>query len=148
MKGHHSIYLLSAIFLWISSLGCSGGIPMNLGIKNEKLAACPSSPNCVSTQAKDPTHSIKPFEFHSNIQEAKEKLKRIILSFPRTRIVEEKENYLHAEFKSLIFRFVDDVEFYFDEKNKIIHFRSASRVGYSDLGANRKRMEKIRKAFY
>ena len=54
---------------------------------------------------------------------------------------------LTAEYRSLIFRFIDDVDFLLDEKEGVIHFRSASRVGYSDLGANRKRMERIRKAF-
>jgi len=55
--------------------------------------------------------------------------------------------YLHVEFRSTLFRFVDDVEFVIDEPQGLIHIRSASRVGYSDLGANRKRMEKIRLAF-
>ncbi|MEN6507422.1 MAG: DUF1499 domain-containing protein, partial [Smithella sp.] len=65
----------------------------------------------------------------------------------RIKIVAEKEDYLHAEAKSLIFRFVDDVEFYFPANEKIIHVRSASRVGYSDMGVNRKRVEEIRKRF-
>jgi uncharacterized protein (DUF1499 family) len=65
----------------------------------------------------------------------------------RTSIITKKDNYIHATFKSRIFRFVDDVEFYFDDKEKIVHFKSASRVGHSDLGVNRKRMEEIRKRF-
>jgi len=65
----------------------------------------------------------------------------------RTTIVAEKEDYLHAEAKSLIFRFVDDVEFYFPATEKLIHVRSASRVGHSDLGVNRKRVEEIRSRF-
>jgi uncharacterized protein (DUF1499 family) len=67
---------------------------------------------------------------------------------PRTTIVTLEEDYIRAEFKSRIFGFVDDVEFWFDDEQKVIHFRSASRVGYSDLGANRKRMEKIRERFH
>jgi uncharacterized protein (DUF1499 family) len=63
---------------------------------------------------------------------------------PRTRLVEEDESYLHYEFTSLLLRFVDDVEFVFDDEAKIIHFRSASRTGYSDLGVNRARMEQVR----
>jgi uncharacterized protein (DUF1499 family) len=77
--------------------------------------------------------------------EAKQALKELVGSLPRTRLVEEDEVYLHYEFISLILRFVDDVEFLFDERAKTIHFRSASRTGYSDLGVNRRRMEEIRK---
>jgi uncharacterized protein (DUF1499 family) len=66
---------------------------------------------------------------------------------PRTDIVTLEEDYIHAECRSRIFGFVDDVEFWFDGANGVIHFRSASRMGYSDLGVNRKRMERIRKEF-
>jgi uncharacterized protein (DUF1499 family) len=76
--------------------------------------------------------------------EAKELLKALIASLPRTRLIEEDGEYLHYEFTSLLIRFVDDVEFVFDEGSKTIHFRSASRVGYGDLGVNRRRMENIR----
>ncbi len=72
------------------------------------------------------------------------RLKKVILSKPRTSIIEEKPNYLRAEFTSRIFRFVDDVEFLFDDSLKYIHVRSASRIGRSDLGVNRKRIEEIR----
>ena len=65
----------------------------------------------------------------------------------RTSIITQKDNYIHTTFKSRIFRFVDDIEFYFDDKEKLIHFKSASRVGRNDLGVNRKRMEEIRKRF-
>jgi len=116
---------------------------MTVRVTNGSLSPCPSSPNCVSTQATDQAHFIEPFPM-KDAAEAKEQIKRLVLSLPRTRLVVETENYLHFEFKSLIFRFVDDVEFYFDEKAKTIHFRSASRVGHSDLGVNRRRMEKLR----
>jgi uncharacterized protein (DUF1499 family) len=71
----------------------------------------------------------------------------IVLATPRTRVVTQEEDYLRVEYKSRIFGFVDDVEFWFDDENKRIHFRSASRKGYSDLGVNRKRMEGIREQF-
>lgn len=63
---------------------------------------------------------------------------------PRMKLVEEDEAYLHYEFSSLLLRFVDDVELIFDDETKTIHFRSASRTGYGDLGVNRRRMETIR----
>jgi uncharacterized protein (DUF1499 family) len=98
------------------------------------LPPCPSSPNCVSTLAShaDTQHAIAPFRYQKSLVEAKELLKALIASLPRTR------------FTSLLIRFVDDVEFVFDEGSKTIHFRSASRVGYGDLGVNRRRMENIR----
>ena len=109
----------------------------------KQLGPCPSSPNCVSTQAQDQEHSIAPFRYQKSKTEAKEALKGVILSLPRTRLVEENETYLHYEFTSLLLRFVDDVEFLFDDEAKTIHFRSASRVGHSDFGVNRRRMEEI-----
>ena len=108
------------------------------------LAPCPTSPNCVSTQALDEEHGIVPYRYHKSQAAAKEALKAIVSMLPRTTLVEETEAYLHYEFTSLLLRFVDDVEFALDDKAKTIHFRSASRTGYSDLGVNRRRMEEIR----
>lgn len=110
----------------------------------KSLTPCPSSPNCVSTQATDEGHAIAPFRYRKSRVEAKEALKDIVRTMPRTKLVEEDESYLHYEFTSLLLRFVDDVELLFDDENKTIHFRSASRTGYGDLGVNRKRMEEIR----
>jgi len=108
------------------------------------LAPCPSSPNCVSTQARDEGHAIAPIRYRKSRAEAKEALKAIIRSLPRTKLVEEDESSLHYEFTSLLLRFVDDIEFLFDDEAKTIHFRSASRTGYGDMGVNRKRMEQVR----
>lgn len=108
------------------------------------LSPCPSSPNCVSTQAQDESHAIAPLRYEKTRAEAKEALKAIIRTLPRTKLVEEDDTYLHYEFTSLLLRFVDDVEFLFDDEAKTIHFRSASRTGYGDLGVNRRRMEEIR----
>ena len=110
-----------------------------------QLVPCPSSPNCVSTKAEDAGHAIAPFRYQTTRAEAKEALKAIIRSLPRTKLVEEDETYLHYEFTSFLLRFVDDVEFLFEDETKTIHFRSASRTGYGDLGVNRRRMEDIRK---
>jgi uncharacterized protein (DUF1499 family) len=108
------------------------------------LSPCPSSPNCVSTQASDERHAIAPFQYRKSRPEAKEALKAVIGSLPRTRLVKEDEFYLHYEFTSLLLRFVDDVEFLFEDETQTIHFRSASRIGYGDLGVNRRRMEQVR----
>lgn len=108
------------------------------------LASCPGSPNCVSTRAQDEDHAIAPFRYRKSRAEAKEALKEVVHALPRTKLLEEDESYLHYEFTSRLFRFVDDVEFLFDDETKTIHFRSASRIGYGDFGVNRKRMEEIR----
>ncbi|TKB58153.1 MAG: DUF1499 domain-containing protein [Nitrospira sp.] len=108
------------------------------------LGLCPFSPNCVSTHAQDKGHAIAPFRYRKSRAEAKEALKEVVRSLSRTKLVEENESYLHYEFTSLLLRFVDDVEFLFDDDTKTIHFRSASRTGYGDLGVNRARMEQVR----
>ena len=110
----------------------------------KQLSPCPSSPNCVSTQAEDQKHSIAPFRYQKNLPEAKGALKTIVLSLPRAVLAEEEGAYLRVEVTSLLLRFVDDVEFVFDDNSKTVQFRSASRTGYSDLGVNRRRMEAIR----
>ena len=110
----------------------------------KSLSPCPARPNCVSTQATGDGHAIAPFRYRKSRAEAKESLKEIVRTLSRTKLVEEDESYLHYEFTSLLLRFVDDVEFLLDDESKTIHFRSASRTGYGDLGVNRKRMEEIR----
>ena len=110
----------------------------------KQLPPCPSSPNCVSTQAQEEGHAISPISYRKSRAEAKEALKEVIRSLPRMQLVEENETYLHYEATSLLLRFVDDVEFLLDDETKTIHFRSASRTGYGDLGVNRKRMEQVR----
>jgi uncharacterized protein (DUF1499 family) len=122
----------------------SGKRPNNLGVRNGKLAPCPNSPNCVSSQTTDAVHQIAPLTFTSNPQQAIANLKQIIQSQPRTKIITETEDYLYAEFKSALLGFVDDVEFYLDSNANVIQVRSASRLGQSDLGVNRQRIETIR----
>ena len=139
------ILLISSIFL----TGCSATMP-NPGINNSQLAPCPNTPNCVSSQAQDESHYIEPIAYAGSQQEARLRLLQIIESEKRTNIITEREDYIHIEFTSALFRFVDDVEFYFsgDKADKtVIHVRSASRVGRSDLGVNRKRIERIRSKF-
>ncbi|XOF35415.1 MAG: DUF1499 domain-containing protein [Candidatus Electrothrix sp. YB6] len=112
--------------------------------------ACPEAPNCVNSQTADEKHYIPPLHFTGTEQEAQDRLLQILESKDRTKILEVQDDYIRAEFTSALFRFIDDVEFYFPEKQddeRIIHVRSASRIGYSDLGANRKRIERIRSRF-
>jgi uncharacterized protein (DUF1499 family) len=123
---------------------CSGTRPANLGVTNGLLAPCPSSPNCVSSQSRDPEHAVAALHYTSSPAEAMAKLKQTVLAMPRTLIVTETPSYMHAEFTSALMRFVDDVEFSLAERTRSIHMRSASRLGKSDLGVNRRRIEAIR----
>lgn len=126
---------------------CSGRRPETPGVTDGKLAPCPDSPNCVSSQSDDPDHFIEPLHYEGSRETAREKLLTVIRSMKRVTMIIDQENYLRMEYRSALFRFVDDVEFFFDPSNKLIHVRSASRIGYSDLGVNRKRIEQIRAAF-
>lgn len=123
--------------------------PRKVGMKNGKFFPCPEKHVCVSTQAPkdDEKHYIEPIEYSISLENAKNKIKKIITSTKRTKILEEKNNYIHALFTTFLFRFKDDVEFYFDEESKMIHFRSQSRIGGYDWGANRSRMEKVKKKY-
>ena len=116
-------------------------------MKDGKFNPCPKSPNCVSTQSDDDRHKLDPLKYNGTIDEAKSRIKEIITSFKRTRLITEENNYLHYEFRTATFKFVDDVEFYFDDEMKLIHFRSAARLGWSDLGVNKKRMLKVSKIY-
>jgi uncharacterized protein (DUF1499 family) len=135
------------LLLPLLMVGCSGTRPTTLGVQEGKLAPCPTSPNCVSTQSTDEKHRIDPLVYKTSLEDAMGRLLGIIRATPRTSIVTQERDYLHVEYTSRLFGFTDDVEFWFDDENKVIHLRSASRKGYSDLGVNRKRMEQIRERF-
>jgi len=126
-------------------MGRNSTRPKNLGVINDRLAPCPSSPNCVCSQDTDSAHSIAPLPYTKSPAEAMAILKQVVLHQKRATIITETSHYLHAEFRSALFRFVDDVEFLVEDK--VIQVRSASRVGHSDLGVNRKRIEAIRRQF-
>jgi len=136
------VFLIPLLSLF--AIGCTGVRPRDLGVKEDKLAPCPGYPNCVSSQSSDPMHAIEPLTFSGPVAEAHAAIKQILLGMKRAAIITETGTYIHAEFTSAVFRFVDDVEFWFDENGKVVHVRSASRVGHNDLGVNRKRVEDIR----
>jgi uncharacterized protein (DUF1499 family) len=134
------IGICASLFL----LGCAQNRSRSIGINDGQLSPCPESPNCVSSQSADEKHSIDPLSYGVPDSDPMAKLKEIISSMKRSRIVAEEDNYLRAEFRSALFRFVDDVEFHLDTDNRVIHVRSASRTGHYDFGVNRKRIELIR----
>lgn len=145
MKKKDLVVLVSCVLL----AGCSGVSP-DLGVSNGQLAPCPPSPNCVNSQATDENHTIQPFHYKGTQQEAQECLLRALKSEERGKVITANESYVRAEFTSPLFRFVDDVEFNISKTSTgdiVIHVRSASRIGYSDFGVNRKRIERIRSHF-
>jgi uncharacterized protein (DUF1499 family) len=138
--------VLAATFL-VFFTGCAVKVSGYAGLHDGKLSECPDSPNCVSSQTAKKDHAVDPLSYSGSYSEAKQTLLSIISSLPRTKIIADNDRYVHVTFTSRLMRFVDDVEFLFDETNKQIHVRSASRVGYSDMGVNRKRVEDLRKRF-
>lgn len=135
------------VLLALMVFGCAGKRPEAPEIAGGKLPACPSSPNCVSSQADDPDHFIEPLRYETSLAEARERLKKVLESMGRTEILRSTDQFIQAVFTTGLMRFKDDGLFLFDENEPVIHMRSASRVGYSDLGKNRKRLEEIRQAF-
>ncbi len=113
----------------------------------EQLKPCPQSPNCVSTQSTQEKKLRDPIPFTGTVTEARQRLIRVVGDMSRTTLVADRGNYLHYTFKTWPIPFTDDVEFLIDEDAKLIHYRSASRVGKSDLGVNSRRMAKVVAAF-
>jgi len=113
----------------------------------EKLDPCPATPNCVCSEYPQDSHAVPPFRFDGDAERAWAALRSAVDGLPRTTIVSSEADYLQAETKTALLRFVDDLEFRLDRDAGVIHVRSASRVGYSDLGANGKRIEDLRERF-
>lgn len=123
---------------------CAGARPNNLGIKNSRLTPCPSSPNCVSSDDADPAHLVSAFALITPTRDTWRGVKSTIAGLPRTKIIAETDDYLHAECSSAVFGFVDDLELHLRPAESLIAVRSAARLGHSDFGVNRRRVEKLR----
>ena len=134
--------ILMALLLWTSLV--HGATERALEVRDRQLPLCPASPNCVSTLDNSENHAIAPYRYQKSLNEAKAVLKQVFNELNRTQLVKEEDAYLQYEVRSFLFRFVDDVEFLFDDASKTIHFRSAARSGYYDFGVNRRRMEEVR----
>jgi uncharacterized protein (DUF1499 family) len=125
-------------------LACATTKPVELGIRYDRLAPCPTSPNCMSSDALDPSHRVAPFEFRGPPAEAWQAARDAVAALPRTQIVSDTGSYLHAECTSRLFGFVDDLELHLRPDRSLIAVRSASREGYTDLGVNRRRLAQLR----
>ncbi len=116
--------------------------PMQLSA-DKTLPPCPASPNCVSTEATRESQRVPTVPFTDAPAAAQVRAKAALLAEPRSTLTGERDGHLHAECKSFLFRFVDDVDIVVDSVARVYRFRSASRVGESDLGVNRKRIARI-----
>jgi uncharacterized protein (DUF1499 family) len=125
-------------------LSCSGNRPLNLGVSDGTLALCPDKPNCVSSDAKDIKHQIQNYTLALATDQAWQAVRESVLKLPRTKVVNESDGYLYVECRSAVFGFVDDLELYLRPGTGFIAIRSAARLGFSDLGVNRKRIEQLR----
>lgn len=119
-----------------------------IGLIDGMLSQCPDKANCVcSEHMSDSRHYVEPIGFTKNSPAYTLLLLKEVIQEMGGTVQEMSEDYLAATFTSAIFRFVDDLEIRLDESDKVIHIRSASRVGYSDLGVNKKRVESLRALF-
>ncbi len=112
------------------------------GLRDGRLQPCPATPNCVCSE----DGGLLPLRSPGPAGEAWRRARAAVAGRPRTRIVAEAAGYLHAECRSALFRFVDDLELRLDDAAGVIHVRSASRLGRWDLGVNRRRVEALRAA--
>lgn len=128
-------------------VACAGSPPSNLVGPDGRLAACPASPNCVSSEALDAEHSVAPLQFAGQPALAWEAARAAVLELPRTTIVTLTEDRLHAESRSRMLGFVDDLELVLHAQEGSIAVRSAARSGYSDMGVNRRRIDALRVLF-
>ena len=119
--------------------------PNNLGVRNGRLAECADKPNCVCSFAESKTQYMPPIPFDGGESATIDDLRAILSGMDGARVVSANETYLHCEFSTPLFGFVDDVEFLLDTEASVIDFRSASRVGYHDFGQNRARIDEIRR---
>jgi uncharacterized protein (DUF1499 family) len=136
--------LIAAIILVMPLFSCTGTRPSNLGVKDARLAPCPASPNCVSSDDVDAAHLTSPFQLAVPTAEAWRAVRATVAGLPRTKIITETDNYLHAECSSAFFGFVDDLELDLRQAQNLVAARSAARLGHSDFGVNRKRVENLR----
>ena len=144
------LYSVIGIFIFVGLLlvvlSIASRKQPELGLLNEQLRPCPSSPNCVCSEWPVEGAFVEPLGYTTTAEDAWRKIKHAIVETGGV-IETEQDSYLHARYETPLMRYVDDMELRLDEHQQVIHVRSASRVGHSDLGANRKRVERIRAVF-
>ncbi len=141
----HKGAIIATCLVSVFSVFCT---QQEIGVKSGFLSPCNGRWNCVISQEVDGQKpNIKPIPYEGSRQGALAALIKIVKSLPGTQIITERPDYLHVTFTTRIWKFIDDVEFYLPEGQKVIHVRSASRVGKWDLGLNKNRVKQIAKQF-
>lgn len=141
--------MLAGLSCILLGTGCASA-PPQLGVNNGQLTPCPDKPNCVNSYTSDKEQYVAPIQLRGTTLTIRNNILTVLKEMPNSTITATETNYIRAEFTSNIFRFVDDVEFYFPDSKTTettVHFRSASRIGYSDFGVNRERIQKVRDQF-
>ena len=139
---HSKAFVLFSVIVLV---GCAGVQPANMGLQQGQFAACPASPNCVSSFQPDveDEHHFPIYGLADGHQDFWNSLTKAVAALPRTTLISQQQPYLYAQSHSRVFGFVDDVQVYWDIGNQQLYFYSASRLGYSDLGVNRARLEDL-----
>lgn len=130
--------------LLLTALSCGG--PPTAGLLDGRLRPCPSKPNCVCSEHRETNAWVEPLGFEGPPTKAWERL-QITIREMGGKIQSQSDEYIWATFRTKVFRFVDDMEFRLVTDDGVINVRSASRLGYSDLGLNRRRVEELRARF-
>ena len=139
--------LLLLLIPAMALFSCAGKRPADLGVIDGRLRPCPSSPNCVCSEDSDDQHGIAPLTYTGDPAEAFARARAAALSLPRTKLIAETSNYMHFESTTRLMGYVDDLELQLEPAKNEIAIRSASRLGYGDMGVNRKRVEELRAAY-
>ena len=122
-------------------------LPDDLGLVDGALTECPLAPNCVSTYATDSVHDIAPVALNVDVVTARGLVQDVIEAMPQASIVARDDDYWHVADRVAVMGFIDDLEIYIDPETQILHLRSESRIGYDDLGVNRRRAEAFIEAY-
>jgi uncharacterized protein (DUF1499 family) len=145
-----ALQIVGALVIVVLSLGVikNNKAPNGLGANNGKLAELSKKPNNVSSQTDDKEKYVEPLNFIDDLTKSKSIIISILEEYPGAKIIKDENNYIYAIFTTGTMKYKDDVEFYFDENSNVIHYRSASRIGYSDMGLNRERYNAIAQKYY
>ncbi|MDO8704582.1 MAG: DUF1499 domain-containing protein [Sulfuricaulis sp.] len=131
---------------WLAVLSVVSRTQPELGVVDGRLRPCPGTPNCVNSEDQGKPWYIEPLSFKNPTAESWKNITRAIQEMGG-KVEIDKNGYIRATFMTSVFRFVDDLELRLDKNNAVIQVRSASRVGRSDMGLNRKRVNELRAKF-
>ena len=144
---------LLVLLVWLAGRfgALRGHAPADLGVREGRLKPPARTPNSVTSQADlYPEHPMREYARIAALPAAggaaasMARVRAVVERLPGATIVEQRDDYLYAQFETPAMRFVDDVEFWYDPQGQAIAVRSASRIGRRDFGVNRSRVEAIR----